>query len=296
MTAQEIVPRSFGTHDGPFHADDVTACALLLTLNLIDETAIFRSREPVVLDRCEYVCDVGGIYDPKTKRFDHHQVSYSGSLSSAGMILEYLRSTKLLPSKEADFLNISLIRGVDAHDNGKDPQLPGFCFFSHVVSNFAPIKYDVSPKEQDATFLEAVHFAKNHLSRLLERYRYTLSCRNEVEQVMAACHDYLVFDRCIPWMDAFFDLEGALHPAKFVIMPTGTHWKARGIPPTNDDRMRVRLPFPESWAGLLEKDLKNESKLPGALFCHKGRFISVWETRTDAIRAVEHILQLKTKR
>ncbi|MDF2550599.1 MAG: hypothetical protein K0S07_1666, partial [Chlamydiales bacterium] len=29
-------PRSFGTHDGSFHADEVTACALLLLVDLID--------------------------------------------------------------------------------------------------------------------------------------------------------------------------------------------------------------------------------------------------------------------
>lgn len=296
MITQEIISRSFGTHDGPFHADDVTACALLLTLDLIDQGSIFRTRDLSLLNRCEYVCDVGGIYDPKIKRFDHHQVSYTGPLSSAGMVLEYLRSTKLLTQKEVDFLQISLIKGVDAHDNGKDPQLPGFCFFSHVISNFSPIKYDVSPEEQDEAFFVAVDFAKGHLCRLLERYRYAQSCRQEVQKVMATCQDYLIFDHAIPWMDAFFELEGTLHPAKFVLMPTGTNWKVRGIPPQNDDRMRVRLPLPESWAGLLEENLKNVSQLPGALFCHKGRFISVWETKEDAIRAVKYVLNLKNKK
>ena len=31
---QIILSRSFGTHDGSFHADEVTACALLLFFNL----------------------------------------------------------------------------------------------------------------------------------------------------------------------------------------------------------------------------------------------------------------------
>ncbi len=288
---QEVQPRSFGTHDGTFHSDDVTACALLLALQLIDKDKIFRSRDPQVLGKCEYVCDVGGIYDPSCKRFDHHQVEYNGLLSSAGMILEYLRSTKMLPAKEADFLNISLIKGVDAHDNGRDPQLPGFCFFSHIISNFAPIQYDPAAQEQDVAFFAAVDFAKGHFVRLLDRYRYALSCRDTVQKAMGTSKDYLVFEKAIPWIEAFFELEGEHHPAKFVIMPSGIHWKARGIPPTNDDRMRVRLPFPESWAGLLGKDLQKVSGLPGAVFCHKGRFISVWETKADAIRAVEQILR-----
>jgi uncharacterized UPF0160 family protein len=287
---QKILPRSLGTHDGTFHSDDVTACALLLFLNLIDSDKIFRTRDPALLEKCDYVCDVGGVYDPATKRFDHHQVEYNGLLSSAGMILEYLRSTNILSGKEADFLNMSLIRGVDAHDNGRDPQLPGFCFFSHIVSNFAPIHHDAPPEDQDTAFFAAVDFAKNHFARLFERYRYSQSCKELVREAMATGKDVLLFDKAIPWIDAFFEFDGERHPAKFVIMPSGQHWKARSIPPTNDDRMRVRMPFPESWAGLLADDLKKVSKLPGAVFCHKGRFISVWETQEDALRAVKQIL------
>ena len=65
--------RSFGTHDGRFHADEVTACALLFFCNPIDRDKISRTRDPVVLNRCEYICDVGGLYDPNQKLFDHHQ-------------------------------------------------------------------------------------------------------------------------------------------------------------------------------------------------------------------------------
>jgi uncharacterized UPF0160 family protein len=57
--------RSFGTHDGSFHGDEVTACALLLLFNLIDKDKIVRTRDMAVLGRCEYICDVGGVYDPK---------------------------------------------------------------------------------------------------------------------------------------------------------------------------------------------------------------------------------------
>ena len=55
--------------------------------------------------------------------------------------------------------------------------------------------------------------------------------------------------------------------------------------------MKVRLPQPLQWAGLLDEDLKRVSGIPGAVFCHKGRFISVWETREDALKALEYTLQ-----
>ena len=49
--------KSFGTHDGTFHADEVTACALLLLFKLIDKNLIFRWRDKNILNNCEYLCD-----------------------------------------------------------------------------------------------------------------------------------------------------------------------------------------------------------------------------------------------
>jgi len=91
-------------------------------------------------------------------------------------------------------------------------------------------------------------------------------------------------------MGSFFELGGKDHPALFVMMPAGGHWKLKGIPPSLDERMKVRLPLPVSWAGLLDAQLKKVSGIPGAIFCHKGRFISVWETKEDALKALDYVL------
>jgi uncharacterized UPF0160 family protein len=284
-------PRSFGTHDGTFHADEVTACALLLLFNLIDSDKIIRTRDLEALDACEYVCDVGGLYDPNAKLFDHHQAEYQGSLSSAGMVLLHLKETGIINEHAYTFLNQSLILGVDAHDNGRDLQMPGICTYSNVVSNFTPIPHDVSDEEQLAAFFEALNFAKGHLERLWNRYQYMESCRQVVADAMADDKECLMFDKAIPWLETFFELEGARHPALFVIMPSGKHWKLRGIPPSLDERMKVRVPLPKEWAGLLDEELKRVSKISGAIFCHKGRFISVWETREDALQALHKVLK-----
>lgn len=283
-------PRSFGTHDGTFHADEVTACALLLLFNLIDKDKIIRTRDLEELSKCEYVCDVGGIYDPNRKLFDHHQVEYQGSLSSAGMILLHLKDKNVISPKEHHFFYHSLIMGVDAHDNGKDPQIPGLCTYSNIVSNFTPIVHDVEEEIQEVAFFDALAFALGHLTRLWERYNYIQSCRQIVAESMAKDSQCLMFEKSIPWMEIFFDMGGNSHPAAFVIMPSGKHWKLRGIPPSLDEKMKVRLPLPKEWAGLLDEELKRISKIPGAIFCHKGRFISVWETKEDAIKALNYTL------
>lgn len=284
-------PRSCGTHDGTFHADEVTACALLILFNLIDEDKIIRTRDLHLLDACEYVCDVGGVYDPSKKLFDHHQADYQGPLSSAGMVLKYLQTVGILKTNEYEFFNHTLVMGVDAHDNGRDPLIPGYCSFSHVVSNFTPIRYDCDPEEQNQSFHQALKFVLEHLHRLWDRFNYMQSCREIIADCMERYRECLIFEQNLPWLEIFFELQGEAHPALFVIMPSGNHWKLRGIPPSYQDRMKVRLPQPKEWAGLLDEDLKRVSGIPGAIFCHKGRFISVWETREDALKALEYTLK-----
>lgn len=282
--------RSLGTHSGSFHADEVTAAALLLVFNRIDRDQIVRSRDLVELEKCEYVCDVGGVYDPSQKRFDHHQVGYQGELSSAGMVLLYLFEQGVVDQKKFHFLEQSLVMGVDAHDNGRVTTDPGVCTFSQVISNFVPAVYDAPDSVMQHAFDKALDFATGHLTRLLERYDYVQECRQKVEEAMAKKDRVLIFDQAIPWMDVFFDIGGEKHPALFVIMPTGNHWKLRGIPPNSRDRMNVRKPLPKAWAGLMNEQLKQVSKIDGAIFCHKGRFISVWETKEDVMKALQKVL------
>lgn len=278
--------RSLGTHDGTFHADEVTASALLLLFDLIDKEKIVRTRDVKILDQCEYVCDVGGVYDPKRKRFDHHQADYQGTMSSAGMVWKYLKDTKVIDKKVYDYFNHALIQGVDAHDIGVVPPMQGICTFSNLISNFVPIAYDSPSDVQTGAFFQAVDFAHGHLKRLLERFYYIQGCRDKVLSEMKKNGKALIFEEAMPWIDLFFEHGGEKHPAEFIIMPSGVHWKLRGIPPNGVERMKVRRPLPEKWAGLMEADLKKVTGIKGAIFCHKGRFISVWETKEDALKAL----------
>lgn len=289
MSESKIL-RSFGTHSGTFHADEVTACALLLLFDRIDKDKVFRTRDSSILNRCEYVCDVGGVYNTEKKMFDHHQAEYQGRLSSAGMILQFLWKQNDLADKEYEFFNQSLILGIDDHDNGRALEAPGVCTFSHVIANFTPIFYDSSHELQNAAFHEAVQFVLGHLKRMWERYHYIQSCRQIVSDCMKESKECLIFDKGIPWLETFFEMNGTTHPALFVIMPSGDHWKLRAIPPTLNERMKVRVPLPLKWAGLRDEELQKISGVSGAIFCHKGRFVSVWETKEDAMKALELIM------
>lgn len=282
---------SLGVHDGVFHADEVTAAALLLLYDLIKREKIVRSRDPAILREMTFVCDVGGEYNPKKKRFDHHQASYKEDLSSAGMVLRYLKEENFLEESFFEFLNRSLILGVDAHDNGLSPQISGLCSFSHVIANFNPIE-EVSDELQNQAFFEALDFAYGHLDRLKKRYFYNLSCRKLIEEQMKQNKLVLIFDQNVSWFESFFALGGEKHPALFLIMPTKEGWKLRGIPPSYKERMKVRLPLPLVWAGLLQEELQKKTGIAGAIFCHKGRFTSVWKEKKDAIFACKLVLKM----
>lgn len=290
-TSMERIGRSVGVHDGAFHADEVTACALLVLFSLVDASKIIRTRDPERLACCEYVCDVGGIYAPERKLFDHHQSDYQGPLSSAGMVLLYLRDQGIISAEVYDFYNNSLVRGVDAHDNGHAIQEIGCTSFSHIIANFAPISYEVSDEQLNNAFIEAFRFAYGHLSRLQARYLYNVDCRTVIGEEMKKNRHFLLFERALPWFESFFALGGINHPALFLIMPAGSHWKLRAIPPDYDHRMDLRLALPKEWAGLLEEELRAVSGIEGAIFCHKGRFTSVWQTRDDAFKALQKVFE-----
>ena len=88
--------KKIGTHDGKFHADEALGCFLLKLLPEWEDAAIIRTRKQDVLDACDIVIDVGGSYDHKALRYDHHQKGfeevmdgYGTKLSAAGLVYRH---------------------------------------------------------------------------------------------------------------------------------------------------------------------------------------------------------------
>ena len=184
MMTENRIPRSFGTHNGWFHADEITACALLLHFDLIDRDRIVRTRDPERLETCEFVCDVGGIFDPKIKRFDHHQSDYQGEFSSAGMILNYLKDEKIVEEGLYHYFRDYFVWGVDAHDTGSIEPTKGICTFSLIISNFTPVGYDADYEQKDQAFYTALAFTLDFIKRAKEHYLYRVQCRDDVKKSM----------------------------------------------------------------------------------------------------------------
>jgi uncharacterized UPF0160 family protein len=68
------------THGGKFHADDAWAVAVLNIL--FPGSEIVRTRQPDLIEAADFAVDVGGIWDPATGRFDHHQKGFEGARQS----------------------------------------------------------------------------------------------------------------------------------------------------------------------------------------------------------------------
>ncbi|XP_064634503.1 MYG1 exonuclease-like [Lineus longissimus] len=71
-----------GTHNGTFHCDEVFACHMLKLLPQYKDAEIVRTRDQALLDGCDIVVDVGGVFDPEKHRYDHHQRTFSESMNS----------------------------------------------------------------------------------------------------------------------------------------------------------------------------------------------------------------------
>ena len=59
---------TIGTHNGSFHCDETLACSMLKLLDRFKDAEIVRTRDQSLLDKCDIVVDVGGVFDPKTHR------------------------------------------------------------------------------------------------------------------------------------------------------------------------------------------------------------------------------------
>jgi hypothetical protein len=90
--------KKIGTHSGSFHCDEALACFILLQTEEFANAEIVRTRDPAVIAQMDIVVDVGAVYDPDARRFDHHQRGFHDTLdadhkiklSSAGLIYKFV--------------------------------------------------------------------------------------------------------------------------------------------------------------------------------------------------------------
>lgn len=168
------------THDGSFHSDDIFAAATLqIYLEKKGEAfEIIRTRDEEIIKNGDFVFDVGGIYDEKNNRFDHHQVGGAGKrennipYSSFGLVWQKFGIEIAGSGDTADFVEQKLVTPVDANDNGIDlfqGNFPDILAYTvqDVFAIFSPTALE--SLEKDEQFAKALVWAKEILRREIKK-------------------------------------------------------------------------------------------------------------------------------
>ena len=92
------------THDGSFHADETTACAILTFLH--ENSTIIRSRDEIELEKADIVIDVSNKND--SKHFDHHSKDFIPVAENAVKALRPEGELPFIIYVKKSFLNIRL--------------------------------------------------------------------------------------------------------------------------------------------------------------------------------------------
>ena len=290
------------THSGTFHADDVFAFAILRAA--LGDFDFIRTRDTALIAAADIVFDVGGIYDPDRKRYDHHMRDLprredGTPYSSVGLIWrDYGHSalSSFLPGIEGKTLDIvwqdidaSLILTIDQADNGIATASPSH--LALLIEGFNPT-WD-STQTYDEAFGEAAELAHGILQRAC---RQAYAEAKAMAFVLSAAHEaknsrVIVLDRKLPWEKAVFD--GGLTDLLFVIYPNedATSWYCRTIPP-EPSSFGQRLALPEAWRGLQEEAFSKVAGIPDGVFCHPSGFICGARSQASAIELAERAIEV----
>ena len=224
--------------------------------------------------------DGGGTFDAASRRFDHHQASYTGPLSSAGMVLAWLDEEGRLAVGLRTMLHERLVAYVDDVDNGRVEPRAHLPDFTTHVGGYNRGCHTLA--EFDARFEEAVAMALATVRGLALEHAELTEADAVVGAAMEAAESvgsvFLELPRYVRWKGPYFARGGATHLTEYAVLPgMDGSWRVLGIPPEEGSFAQKR-PLPEAWAGLVDEELSVVTGVPGSRFCHKNRFIAVFDT------------------
>ena len=282
-------------HSGGFHADDVFAMATLQLHLGVESVEIIRTRDDEVLNKCDWVMDVGGVYDPEKRRFDHHQkgapVRENGIPYAAfGLVWKHYGEGICGSAEVAEKIEEKLCVAIDASDNAISIWQPG-------QFDLQPLEWDdilqswraesSTEEDMDEQFVAAVEIAREYLKRIIQRTTIKVGLSQIAAELYEAAteHSILISDVYVPRSE-FIKHEDV----NVIVFPRGLDstpgWVAVGVQKTKAD-YDTRVRFPESWSGLNDFELAEVSGIKYAKFCHKDRYMFIAESKESAIKAAE---------
>lgn len=300
------------THSGKFHADDVWGVAVL---NIVfPGCALVRTRDLQKIAAADFAVDVGGIWDPQSGRFDHHQKGFGGArqsgvtYASAGLVWKEhgARCVASVAASHAGFevtqeqaqqiafaIDNDLVQYLDMSDTGAARNAPGGYGLSAVISGFNPTWIDEQQAgdvaSADEMRLDRFRRAMDFITDIvINAVKYRVGSIRAVEQVRQAERLeggslLLLKNGALPWASV---VRNEMPKVLFVISyHTAEQRYMLNTVPANPETFDARKDLPEAWAGLREQELAAVTGVPDAVFCHNNLFIA-------AAKSFEGILKM----
>jgi uncharacterized UPF0160 family protein len=282
-------------HNGNFHADDIFAVATLILALGEENVSVIRTRDFSIIEKADYVVDVGGIYDEAKNRFDHHQVGGAGErintipYASFGLVWKKYGEQLCGSSEVVQKIDEILVQWIDATDNGVEitkttvPNIYPYdigLFFNSFIPSWKEGDHNI-----DKIFKDMVSTAKMVLTREISKRRDLLETRFIVEEVYQKSENkkLIIFDKYYPSREFLSKFPEPL----FTIFPRDDgDWAIKTIQNDNHS-FSNRKDLPPSWAGKTGEELEKITGVPGSVFCHRGRFMAVAKTKEGILKLAE---------
>lgn len=277
------------THNDRFHADDVFTMATLRILFGDKITEVVRTRDEEVIKTGDIVFDVGGIYDPETNRFDHHQTEGAGvrdngvPYASFGIVWKKWGAEICGSQVVADMVDSKVVQPVDAGDNGYTYYTYTRDDITEYVFNTIVATFGATWKEKeryDEAFLEVVDMAEKILRREIVVAQHKAEAIPLVERAYEASEDkrVVVLDRYYPWMGVM-----EKHPEVLYVISPNSEGSAWRINAAQDQLFVNRKDLPKEWGGLYDEHLAEVTGVSDAIFCHRSLFMAAARSKEGAI-------------
>lgn len=289
------------THSGNFHSDDIFAVATLcLVLEKDYRIKIIRTRDSKIIEKADFVVDVGMVYDKDKNRFDHHQGEGAGfrengiPYASFGLVWEKY-GEGLSGSKEVAMGVDSIVAWpIDARDNGIDLEkidnkwgISDYTFFK--MTWVFRSKYREGEKELHQNFVYLVSVAKKVIEKSIDFIKDTLESQKEIETAYSKTNDkrLLIIDK--PYL---FEEYVSINKDILLVISPKVSDNTWGIECARDEKMsfKNRVYFPYDWCGKRDKELEEVTGVKGSIFCHKGGFFFVADSKETAFKIAKKVI------
>lgn len=304
------------THDGTFHADETTACAIISYI--YDNTEILRTRDPEKMEKADLVIDVSLIND--AKHYDHHAKDFTLSRESgvryatAGLMwkkfgMDFL---KKVVKKELGFhpdakvleaaferIDREFMVMVDLNDNGQLTEYAGTvaaCSDSdeaalrdrliEFYSDDPDIPYIVAMQNLPNNKDEAQNRAFMNTVKMLRQILVpcainALHTESGIARVLETYQGgkLLIMEERLPWTQAVLQHPEDFKDCLLAVYPDRNgRWRVQSLPVSKALRFCNRLSAPAAWRGLQGSQLDKAAGIAGLNFIHRSGFTGGGET------------------